>query len=239
MNGRRQLKNEIRPLSFQAQLIRDAQACSVCSRMGCSRRVLTEQNGNWHADVMFVAEAPGRLGAEITGIPLFGDRTGDRFAQLLKAMCWSRSAIFITNAILCNPRDDKGNNDRPTSKEINNCSQLLKRTLDVVNPRLVVALGSVALDALGRIVEHGCQTKLSAGQVIPWNSRYLGVLYHPGPRTTIHRPWVGQVDDAKQIAAFADKMKLAVSLSGQVPIIEECHLPTQRANNLERAYECD
>jgi uracil-DNA glycosylase len=207
--------------------------------MGCSRRVLTNHNGKWNADVMFVAEAPGRLGAEVTGIPLFGDRTGDRFEQLLKAMCWSRSAIFITNAILCNPRDGKGNNDRPTTKEIRNCSELLKRTLDVVNPKLVVALGRVALEALGRIANHDCQIKCSAGQVIPWNRRYLGVLYHPGPRTAIHRPWVEQIHDATQIAVFAQKLKLAVSVSGQVPILEECTLPTHIANNLERAYELD
>jgi uracil-DNA glycosylase family 4 len=207
--------------------------------MGCSRRVLTDHNGDWNAEVMFVAEAPGRLGAEVTGIPLFGDRTGDRFEELLKAMRWSRSAIFITNAILCNPRDTKGNNDRPTTKEIRNCSDLLKRTLDVVNPRLVVALGRVALEALGRIVDHDCHIKCSAGEAIPWNRRYLGVLYHPGPRTAIHRPWVEQINDAKKIAAFAEKLKLAVSVQGQAPILQACTPATQMVNTLETAYELD
>jgi len=188
---------------------------------------------------MFVAEAPGRLGAEVTGVPLFGDRTGDRFEQLLKAMCWSRSAIFITNAVLCNPRDSKGNNDRPTTAEIYNCSDLLKRTLDVVNPRLVVALGRVALEALGRIVNHDCQIKSSAGEVVPWNRKYLGVLYHPGPRTAIHRPWVDQINDARKIAVFAEKLKLAVCVPRQAPILQESGLPTQLANGLESTYELD
>ncbi len=207
--------------------------------MGCSRRVLTDHNGNWNAEVMFVAEAPGRLGAEVTGVPLFGDRTGDRFEQLLKAMCWSRSAIFITNAILCNPRDSKGNNDRPTTKEIRNCSVLLKRTLDVVNPRLVVALGRVALEALGRIVDHDCHIKCSAGEVIPWNRRYLGVLYHPGPRTVIHRPWLEQLNDAKKIAAFADKMKIYVCGPREPHTLGEAIFPTDEANSLESAYELE
>src|SRR3954470_15153886 len=60
------------------QLLQEVQACVLCNRMGCSRRVLSDLNGDWGSHILFVAEAPGRLGAEKTGIPLFGDRTGDR-----------------------------------------------------------------------------------------------------------------------------------------------------------------
>lgn len=205
--------------------------------MTCSRRVLTERNGNWNAEVMFVAEAPGRLGAEVTGVPLHGDRTGDRFEQLLKAMGWSRSATFITNAVLCNPRDDKGNNDRPTPSEIRNCSKLLGRTLDVVNPRLVVALGRVALEALGGVASHGRDLKRSAGEIVPWNRRYLGVLYHPGPRTVIHRRWVDQINDAKKIASIAQELKLAVCTTVELPV--QGTLLTRMPNTLESAYELE
>ena len=179
--------------------------------MKCSRRVLTQRNGNWNAHVMFVAEAPGRLGAEVTGVPLLGDRTGDRFEKLLKSMGWSRSAVFITNAVLCNPRDSDGNNDRPTAKEIRSCSKLLERTIQVVNPKLVVALGRVALESLHAIASHECDLRSSVGEVVAWHHRHLGVLYHPGPRTVIHRPWVDQVKDAKKIADAARKLKLNVS----------------------------
>jgi uracil-DNA glycosylase len=159
---------------------------------------------------MFVAEAPGRLGAEVTGVPLLGDRTGDRFEELLKGMGWSRSAVFITNAILCNPRDSDGNNDRPTAKEIRSCSKLLERTIEVVNPKLVVALGRVALEALAAIASHECDLRSSVGKIVIWHHRHLGVLYHPGPRTVIHRPWAEQVKDAQKIADSARKLKLNV-----------------------------
>ena len=76
--------------------------------MAESRRVLSDLNGNWGAKALFVAEAPGRLGAQLTGIPLSQDRTGMRFEGLLKAMKWNRSSVFITNAVLCNPRDGGG-----------------------------------------------------------------------------------------------------------------------------------
>src|SRR5260370_8837994 len=97
------------------QLVSDAQAWHLCPRMSLSRRVLGDLNGPWDSKIMFVAEAPGRLGAERTGIPLFGDRTGDRFEELLGAMRWNRRDVFITNAVLCNPRDMKGNNGSPTT----------------------------------------------------------------------------------------------------------------------------
>jgi uracil-DNA glycosylase family 4 len=206
--------------------------------MKCSRRVLTQHNGNWNAHVMFVAEAPGRLGAEVTGVPLFGDRTGDRFEELLNVMGWSRSAIFVTNAVLCNPRDCNGNNDRPTTKEIRSCSKLLERTINVVNPQLVVALGRVALEALGAIASHDCDLRSSVGEVIGWHHRYLGVLYHPGPRTVIHRPWADQVKDAKKIADTAKKLKLNVHMQ-EPDVIDDCGFLTHPATTLDSACELE
>ena len=73
-----------------SEVIRRAQACTSCPRMAGSRRVLSRLNGNWESPVMFVGEAPGRLGAEQTGIPFYGDRSGTRFGDLLMAMRMER-----------------------------------------------------------------------------------------------------------------------------------------------------
>lgn len=175
--------------------------------MAASRRVLSNLNGDWAADVMFVAEAPGRLGAELTGIPLFGDRTGIRFSHLLAEMRWERSEIFTTNAVLCNPRTAEGRNDVPSRTEIANCGRLLERTINVVNPIVVIALGRVALEALGRIAGHGCTVREHCGTLTPWGGRYLGVLYHPGPRTQVHRKWEEQLKDARRLAASARELR--------------------------------
>lgn len=188
-------------------LISDAQNCKLCHRMCGSRRVLSELNGNWKARVLFVAEAPGRLGAEITGIPLSKDRTGMRFERLLDVMQWNRSDVFITNAVLCNPRNGKGNNDKPTRAEIVNCSGFLRRTILAVDPILVVALGGVGLTAVSAIHPHACSVSDHCGNVVPWGKRYLGVLYHPSPRTQTQRTWDQQAADARSIASFArDKL---------------------------------
>lgn len=184
-------------------LVSEAQHCSLCPRMAQSRHVLSDLNGNWSAKVLFVAEAPGRLGAEVTGIPLSQDRTGMRFEELLTAMEWGRSSVFITNAVLCNPRDEEGNNDKPSAAEISNCSSFLRRTIDVVNPLLVVAFGVVALTALKGVHPHECTVKESCGTALRWGERYLGVLYHPSPRTQTQRTWRQQISDARSLANFA------------------------------------
>lgn len=149
---------------------------------------------------MFVAEAPGRLGAEVTGVPLLGDRTGDRFEELLRHVGWRRSELFLTNAVLCNPRDEQGNNDAPTRNEIVNCSGYLKQTIDLVNPKVVITLGRMALEALRLIEDHGCELRKVVGAVIPWYDRKLGVLYHPAPRTVVHRSWRQQLKDAVRVS---------------------------------------
>ena len=185
---------------LRRRLIRDARACRVCPRMACSRRVLSDLNGSWGARILIVGEAPGRLGAERTGIPFFGDRTGDRFDALLAAMRWRRSDLFVTNAVLCNPRDEDGNNDAPARKEIVNCSLFLRRTIEVVNPAFVIALGRVALNALSLISGHSVRLRDSAGRIAPWFGRNLGVLYHPGPRSAVHRSWRTQLRDARTLS---------------------------------------
>lgn len=182
------------------KLVSDAQDCELCPRMSHSRRVLSDLNGPWGARVMFVAEAPGRLGAERTGIPLFGDRTGDRFEELLQAMKWHRRDVFITNAILCNPRDANGNNCVPAITEISNCSSFLRRTIDAVNPVVVISLGRVSLKALALVCQHDLELQPSVGRLVSWYGRQLGVLYHPGPRTAVHRSWSKQLRDAEKIA---------------------------------------
>jgi uracil-DNA glycosylase len=193
------LQSSPNELHARYRLFSAVNECEACPRMCHSRRVLTDLNGSWVAKIMFVAEAPGRLGAEKTGVPLFGDRTGDRFDELLSAMALKRSEVFITNAALCNPRDDRGNNAQPTTTEIMNCSVHLGRTIDLVNPTIVISLGRVALSALALISEHRLELRNAVGRLYPWYQRTLGVLYHPGPRSAVHRPWDAQVRDARRL----------------------------------------
>ncbi len=176
--------------------------CRHCPRMVGRTRVLGSPNGPITARILFVAEAPGRFGADVSGVPLSGDRTGHTFEYLLAGAGFDRHTVFVTNAVLCNPRNDAGCNDRPTRQEIKNCSTHLRSLIGIVRPEWVVALGAVALGALGILEPHGLILKHDVGFPKSWFGRQLVPLYHPGPRALIHRPLIQQRADYAKLAAL-------------------------------------
>ncbi|GAI94766.1 unnamed protein product, partial [marine sediment metagenome] len=178
-----------------------------CPRMSQRSPVLSPSNGNLNALVAFIAEAPGRLGADKFGIPLFGDQTGRNFEWLLSNAGMSRASIFITNAVLCNPRKADGNNDSPKNSEIRNCSSHLKETLDIIKPKFVVPLGKVALTALRMIHPIEIELRESVGQLFSWNGYQVYPLFHPGPRAFVWRTKARQLEDYKSLAKLLMKIK--------------------------------
>jgi uracil-DNA glycosylase family 4 len=163
--------------------------------------VLSELNGSVEAKILFVGEAPGRKGADRTRIPFSGDQSGVNFDRYLNSIGLRRDQIFITSAALCNPRTESGANRRPTQKELGNCSEFLRRTIGLVNPRVIVTLGSVALEALKRIHYHEFTLKDSAARMQRWDGRLLVPIYHPSPQVLAsHRREEEQLRDYQVVA---------------------------------------
>jgi uracil-DNA glycosylase len=77
--------NNSKQLQF-ADLVVRVQRCELCHRMQGRRKILGSSNGNLDAPLIFVAEAPGRLGADRFGIPLYGDQTGRNFEMLISCV---------------------------------------------------------------------------------------------------------------------------------------------------------
>src|SRR5918999_2988390 len=183
------------------QLVKDASSCTLCPALCGRSAVLSELNGSPEARVMFIGEAPGRKGADRTRIPFSGDQSGANFDRYLDSIRLKREQIFITSAALCNPRAESGANRRPTQKELANCSSFLRRTIEVVDPRVIVTLGSVALEALKRIQYHELSLKDSAAQIHSWNDRVLVPIYHPSPQVLAsHRREAEQLRDYQVVA---------------------------------------
>ena len=179
---------------FQA-LLRCVDRCNLCPRMAERKRVLSEANGSVRSRVLFIAEAPGRLGADRTGIPLYGDKAGANFEVLLANVGWSRSDVFITNAILCNPRSETGTNGVPTEEEVRHCSIFLAMTIEVIDPEVIVTLGATALRSLAYIQGHRYKLNTHLAQLVPWNGRLVMPLYHPSQRAVTHRSLAAQRGD--------------------------------------------
>lgn len=110
--------------------------------------------------------------------------------------------MFVTNAVLCNPRKPDGRNDRPRAAELATCSEHLRATIDLLDPPWVVSLGRAALDALGLIERHDRVLARDVGTPSDWYGRRLMPLYHPGPRALIRRPLAVQAVDYAALAGL-------------------------------------
>ncbi len=195
-------------------LIGDVQACQKCERMCESARVLGFAAGNLNARVMFIGEAPGRLGADQTEIPFHGDTSGNNFEDLLTFAGIRRDAVFVTNAALCNPKDDRGNNSTPSVRELQNCSAFLRRQIELVDPTIVVTLGAAALRATDLLEPHGLELSTHVRTVNQWLGRTLVPLYHPGQRAMIHRSLANQRSDYQFVAELSRRLDRATRRVG-------------------------
>ena len=185
--------------------VRRCFACASLAAGGASAcrmdfvHILGDVNGPLDAGVLFVAEAPGRLGAARTGVPMTSDVTGRRFHAFLAIAGLERERVFITNAILCNPLSASGNNRRPSAREVAACRSFLSGQLRLVRAPAVVALGGVALEALRRIAPHEAVLSRDAGRGMAWDAggraRLLVPLYHPSIQSTLTRPHEQQQRD--------------------------------------------
>jgi uracil-DNA glycosylase len=194
-----------------AALVRRAQECRACPRMEERRRVLGAGNGPLRAAAVLVGTAPGRYGAERTGIPFSGDRSGMGLEVLLAHVGLSRADVFITNAVLCNPQDAGGRNAEPSAEELRRCSGHLRETLDVVEAPVIVALGRTAFAALQAAIPGAAHLNWTGalGCVAPMSDgRLLGATYHPGPRV-----WV---NGSRRASLFAQWEQIFFELAGLV-----------------------
>jgi len=168
---------------------------------GCTR-VLSWANGTPGSQAMFIGEAPGRLGADRTAVPFHGDVAGDNFEKLLALAGLSRRQVFITNAVLCNPKDPKGNNAPPSRSVLANCAKILHQQIEAIRPMAVITLGAAALEATRVIEHHDLRLADCVRTVHKWNGVNLIPLYHPGARAMIHRNFAAQSADYYFVGEF-------------------------------------
>jgi len=194
-------------------LVADVAACQACERMAHAH-VLGDASGPIDALVVFIAEAVGRRGGAVSGVPLTRDESGKRFQDFLALAGMRRTDCFITNAVLCNPIDDRGRNRTPSVREIARCRPFLARTLDVVRAPTVVTLGRVALEALRAVAPHEGSLPDERPRGVPWRSRTLIPMYHPSRRSTLHRAHERQEQDWRDLG---DLIRAQRSLTALCP----------------------
>lgn len=128
-----------RTLAEVREVLGDCRRCKLCAY----RTQVVFGVGNPQADLMFVGEGPGR-DEDLQGEPFVG-RAGQLLTEIItKGMKMRRESVYIANVVKCRPPENRN----PEPDEIAQCLPFLERQIDIVAPKVIVALGKVAAQAL-------------------------------------------------------------------------------------------
>src|ERR1043166_1572635 len=146
--------------------VAECRKCFLCE--GRTRTVPGE--GDPHARLMFVGEGPGQT-EDQTARPFVG-RAGELLTQIIEAIGLRREAVFIANAVKCRPPQNR----KPLPDELAACWPYLERQIELIRPRVLVALGATAAESL--LQARKSLTELR-GRVHSYRGIPLVVTYHP------------------------------------------------------------
>jgi DNA polymerase len=131
-----------------AALRERALACVKCPHLASSRKNVAFGVGSIDAQLMFIGEAPGADEDE-QGEPFVG-KAGQLLTKIIQATGLSRADVYIANILKCRP-DTPGQtagNRKPTSDEMATCIPYLHEQIDLIRPKVIVALGATAVEGL-------------------------------------------------------------------------------------------
>ncbi len=124
-----------------AEVAAAAGGCTAC-RLSEDRRHVVFGSGNPDADLMLVGEGPGAE-EDRQGLPFVGP-AGGLLTRILSAIEIEREQVYIANVVKCRPPQNRD----PEADEVIACRGFLERQIELVQPRVIVALGRVAAQAL-------------------------------------------------------------------------------------------
>jgi len=116
------------------EIAKEIKDCRKCP-LHLSRTNAVPGEGNPKAEVMFIGEAPGR-NEDLQGRPFVG-AAGKLLTDLLESIGLTRSEVFITNVVKCRPPHNRD----PRPEEIETCFPYLERQVELIDPKIIVALG--------------------------------------------------------------------------------------------------
>jgi DNA polymerase len=144
----------------------DCRRCTLCK----TRTNLVFGEGNLHAELVFVGEAPG-ADEDSQGRPFVG-KAGQLLTRIIVAMGLQRQDVYICNILKCRPPDNR--NPRP--EEIAACEPFLIRQLQAIQPKIICTLGTFAAHAL---LKTDIPISLLRGRFHSYQGIALMPTYHP------------------------------------------------------------
>jgi len=149
-----------------------AATVAACTRCGLaqSRKHTVPGEGNPNAQLMLVGEGPGATEDE-TGRPFVG-AAGELLTQILGSIGIPRESVFIANVVKCRPPQNR----KPLPDEAAACLPYLRRQVQLVRPKVLLALGATAAEGLLGVRKSLGELR---GAVHTFGGIPLVVTYHP------------------------------------------------------------
>ena len=144
--------------------------CSRCKLHTLGRTQVVFGVGNPNADLMFVGEAPG-ADEDIQGEPFVG-RAGQLLTKIIEAIDLKREDVYIANVIKCRPPGNRN----PEPDEVEQCEPFLFRQIDIIKPKVIVALGKFAAQCL---LKTDAPITRIRGREFSYRDAVLIPTYHP------------------------------------------------------------
>jgi DNA polymerase len=131
-----------------AELREKVLPCTKCQHLAAARKNVVLGVGNPEAELKFIGEAPG-ADEDREGEPFVG-AAGQLLTRIIQTMGLSREKVYIANILKCRP-DTPGQtsgNRKPTPEEMQTCIAYLHQQIEIIQPKVLVALGATAIEGL-------------------------------------------------------------------------------------------
>lgn len=194
---------------------REAKRDPVCRGLGTLRETMVFASGNPNAELMFVGEAPG-YEEERQKKPFVGP-AGQLLIRIIEAMGFQREDVYISNIVKFRPMIDDGSrqgrsNRKPSAEEMAASVKYVRSEIDIVAPKVIVALGGTA--AAGLLGLDGSIGKLRS-QFHDLDGTPVMITYHPS--YLLYREKEGPVAfNAEKKKVWAD-MQMVLEKLGATP----------------------
>jgi DNA polymerase len=153
-------------LATQERALQGCRRCKLCE----ARSTIVFGSGNPTAGLVVIGEGPG-ADEDAQGLPFVG-RAGQLLTKMLESVQLSRDEVYICNAVKCRPPGNRN----PEADELAACRPFLDAQLGTIQPRVVLALGSVATQALLRTREPIGKLR---GRLHSFGDAVLVPTFHP------------------------------------------------------------
>jgi uracil-DNA glycosylase family 4 len=150
--------------------------CTKCPHLAASRTQTVFGVGDPDAEIMFIGEAPG-ADEDKQGEPFVG-KAGQLLTKIIQTMGFARGDVYIANILKCRPDMPPGSfgNRAPTPVEMQTCRSYLVEQIEIIQPKVLVALGAVAVEGL--LGARGTMRDLR-GRWHSYEGTPLMITYHP------------------------------------------------------------